>query len=74
VGIGGDRNGGDEGDRHDGEHRRSRAGSRDIGGRLSLADLRPGHEVGAMIAHIAAVLAVERSVAMDPHFSRACSW
>jgi hypothetical protein len=47
---------------------RSRAGSRDIGGRLSLARLRPGHEVGEVIAHITAVLAVERSAAMDPHF------
>jgi hypothetical protein len=39
-----------------------------------FADLRPGHEVGEVMPHIAAVLAVERSVAMDPHFSRACSW
>jgi hypothetical protein len=71
VGVGGNRKRGDEGDRHDGEHRHLATKPcriTDIGGRLALASLRPGHEVGEAIAHMAAVLTVERSVAMDPHF------
>src|ERR1700740_3628761 len=46
----------------------SRTGSANIGGRLSLARLRPIDQVFEVITHITAMFAVERSVAMHPHF------
>jgi hypothetical protein len=47
----------------------SRAGSRDIGGRLSLANLRPSQEVVEVIAHMAAVLAVRAVRCIDTHLA-----
>src|ERR1700692_4029108 len=47
---------------------RSRAGSANIGGRPSLARLRPRDQVFDVITHITAMFAVERPVAMHPHF------